>query len=107
MALIECDECGQEISDKAEACPKCGMPLRKKMPQRQFVPVQTKSRGAAIALALILGGLGIHRFYLNQPIWGLLYMLFCWTFIPSILGFLEAICYLSYSDQAFQKKYAT
>ena len=26
MALIKCTECGQEISDAAEACPKCGAP---------------------------------------------------------------------------------
>lgn len=29
MALIKCSECGKEISDKAAACPNCGMPLRK------------------------------------------------------------------------------
>lgn len=28
MALIECDECGAQISDKASACPKCGNPLK-------------------------------------------------------------------------------
>ena len=28
MALIKCPECGKEISDKALACPNCGMPLR-------------------------------------------------------------------------------
>lgn len=29
MALIKCPECGKEISDKALACPNCGMPLRR------------------------------------------------------------------------------
>ena len=29
MALIKCSECGQEISDTATACPKCGAPVRK------------------------------------------------------------------------------
>lgn len=29
MSLIKCPECGKEISDKAAACPNCGMPLRK------------------------------------------------------------------------------
>ena len=29
MALIKCPECGKEISDKATACPNCGMPLRR------------------------------------------------------------------------------
>ena len=27
MALINCSECGREISDKAEACPGCGAPV--------------------------------------------------------------------------------
>ena len=30
MALIECKECGQQISDKAEFCPHCGLPLVKR-----------------------------------------------------------------------------
>lgn len=27
MALISCPECTQEVSDKAEACPKCAAPI--------------------------------------------------------------------------------
>lgn len=27
MALIRCPECGKEISNKARACPNCGMPI--------------------------------------------------------------------------------
>lgn len=27
MALIQCSECGQQVSDKATLCPKCGAPL--------------------------------------------------------------------------------
>jgi hypothetical protein len=30
MALIECPECGKEISDKASACPHCGAPQKPK-----------------------------------------------------------------------------
>lgn len=29
MALIKCNECGQMVSDKAEACPHCGCPVEK------------------------------------------------------------------------------
>ncbi len=29
MALIKCKECGNEVSDKAYDCPKCGVSLRK------------------------------------------------------------------------------
>ncbi len=27
MALINCTECNHEVSNKAEACPKCGAPI--------------------------------------------------------------------------------
>ena len=27
MALIKCNECGHEVSDKASACPNCGCPI--------------------------------------------------------------------------------
>lgn len=30
MALINCPECGKEISDKATNCPNCGMPIGNK-----------------------------------------------------------------------------
>ena len=30
MALIKCDECGKEFSDKANACPNCACPVERK-----------------------------------------------------------------------------
>ncbi len=32
MALISCSECGNEVSDKAAACPKCGCPVSVSVP---------------------------------------------------------------------------
>ena len=29
MALINCPECGRQVSDQAAACPECGYPIRK------------------------------------------------------------------------------
>lgn len=60
-----------------------------------------KSRSTAILLAILLGGLGIHRLYLGKWITGLLYMLFCWTYIPAILGLLEGIYLALMSDDNF------
>lgn len=31
MALINCPECGKEISDEVKTCPSCGKPLKKQM----------------------------------------------------------------------------
>jgi TM2 domain-containing membrane protein YozV len=64
-----------------------------------------KSRTTAGMLALFLGGIGIHKFYLDRPFQGLLYMGFCWTFIPAILGFLEAISFFTTDDADFNAVY--
>lgn len=37
MALINCPECNKEISDKANACPHCGLPLEKEKPINQKI----------------------------------------------------------------------
>ena len=31
MTLFNCPDCGNEISDKAESCPKCGSPLNQEI----------------------------------------------------------------------------
>ena len=49
-----------------------------------------KSPATAVALAIFLGGLGAHRFYLSQYWQGALYILFCWTFIPALIAVVEA-----------------
>ncbi len=56
-------------------------------------------------LALLLGGIGAHKFYLGRIGMGILYLVFVWTFIPAIVAFVEAIIYITMSDQAFAKKY--
>lgn len=64
-----------------------------------------KSKGTAAILALLLGGIGAHKFYLDQTFQGLLYVVFCWTFIPACLALVEAVVYLTMDDYAFQQKY--
>jgi DNA-directed RNA polymerase subunit RPC12/RpoP len=41
MALINCPECGKEISDRAVNCPNCGVPLRT---DSQHIPAQKNIR---------------------------------------------------------------
>lgn len=48
-----------------------------------------KDPTTGILLALFLGGVGAHRFYLKQTGLGILYLVFCWTFIPAIVAFVE------------------
>ncbi len=42
-----------------------------------------------ILLAIFLGGIGIHKFYAGKSGIGILYFLFCWTFVPSIIALIE------------------
>jgi len=64
-----------------------------------------KNKVVAGVLAILLGGLGIHKFYLGKLGQGILYLVFAWTGIPSIIGLIEGILYLVKSDEEFNYKY--
>ena len=64
-----------------------------------------KNRIVATILALLLGGIGLHKFYLNDNKKGILYFLFSWTFIPYFFGLIDAIILLLMSDEAFNLMY--
>lgn len=100
-----CSDCGSIIKIKAEICPKCG--VRQTLPPNAFgnVAANGKSKIAAALFAFFLGGLGVHKFYLGQVGKGFLYLLFCWTFIPSLIAFIEFIILLTMSDESFNQKY--
>ncbi len=70
-------------------------------------PIQNQSKDKIVAgiLAILLGDIGVHKFYLGKIGQGILYLLFCWTGIPAIIGLIEGILYLLASDQEFQTKY--
>ncbi len=53
MALINCPECGSQVSDSAGACPNCGHPMRGNKP--------SKSKASKLktgAIVNVVGGLG-------------------------------------------------
>ena len=58
------------------------------------------SKGIYIALCLFLGGAGAHKFYAGKWIQGLLYLAFCWTFIPVILSLVDVIIAICKSPDA-------
>ena len=97
-----CSECGEIIKIKAEICPKCGV---RQLGAPLYSKHNGKSKIAAALLAFFLGGFGVHKFYLGQVGRGVLYLLFFWTFIPSIIAFIEFIIFLTMSDEEFNRKY--
>lgn len=127
MALIRCNRCGNMMSEHAFACPKCGNPIYgvtpppaqgcyqpNPMPAPVYVqvnpmpmqaPIQPKSQIVAGLLALFLGGLGIHYFYIGKPVPGIIFLLLCWTGIPAIIAFVQAIVFFCLSKQRFNERW--
>jgi TM2 domain-containing membrane protein YozV len=68
-------------------------------------PVEEHNKTTEALLAIFLGDFGAHKFYLEQSITGFLYLIFFWTFIPALIGFIEGLNYLSHSQDEFTEKY--
>lgn len=58
MALIKCEDCGKEFSDKASACPNCGCPNKKiKVKTKQSKTINKtalKSKNAIIIIVSVI-----------------------------------------------------
>ena len=131
MALINCKECGQQISDAASVCPHCGAPVVKvvycpacgtKVPGNvrfcphcggRIVPPSSmaqaggKEKVVAGLLAIFLGWLGIHYFYLGKTTAGIITIVLsaCTCGIWSLLMLVQGILMLTMSDADFEEKY--
>lgn len=134
MGEKTCPQCGAPIDPGATECKFCGEKIVTQQaaqqintqqatfaqPQPQVIIQQAapqqiyvsginpawpiKSKTAAGVLAILLGGLGVHKFYLGKIGMGILYLLFCWTGIPSVIGLVEGIMYLCSNNENFQLK---
>lgn len=88
MALFNCPECGAQISDKAAACPKCGVTINRtptviNPPARRTPAISDRTAvGIIAAMAAVMYGLSqlpwlilldVHRqpIYISQSYWGI------------------------------------
>ncbi|MBD1869917.1 NINE protein [Oculatella sp. FACHB-28] len=67
-----------------------------------------KNRKVAVALAfagMVMPVSGLHKFYLGQPIWGVLYLLLSWTPIPKVASVIEGVWYLAQNQDDFDQNF--
>lgn len=64
-----------------------------------------KNKFVAALLALFLGGLGVHKFYLGNTKMGVIYFLFFWTTLPALISLIEGVLYVVQDKQSFDAKY--
>ena len=113
-----CKSCGQSVDDNTAYCPNCGSSVQEGLPSTNAGSVgnnpyqQDAQFGSTMAagtawglgddkklvnkiayglLAILLGGFGVHKFYTGKTMWGIIYILLCWTGIPAILALVEGI----------------
>ena len=73
-------------------------------------PVPARSRKIAVALAFS-GAIApfptawIHKFYIGQYLWGIVYLVLAPTLLPRVACCLEGVWYLTQSDDSFTQRF--
>ncbi len=64
-----------------------------------------KDKNVAAILALFLGGIGVHKFYLGRTGAGLLYLLFSLTMIPALLAVIDFFVLALMDTDEFNRRF--
>lgn len=79
MALINCPECGKQVSSEAPTCPGCGYPISEKLAQAQAAAPGGSSLSEAHTQVLA---------EIRPSWWGFFwYLFFFWLIIPPIIAY--------------------
>lgn len=114
MSAQECVYCGEEFEDFEDFETDTDSEyLNDADPQNQNsyytdysnANLPEKSRLAAALLAFFLGVLGVHLFYLNKPLRGIVYLILAFTGITCLFALIDFIVYLAASKEYFYKHY--
>ncbi|HFK5521327.1 TPA: TM2 domain-containing protein [Elizabethkingia anophelis] len=73
----------------------------------QQVSYKSEKKVAAGVLGILIGSLGIHKFYLGYTKAGIIQLIatFVTCGIASVIGLIEGIIYLTKSDEEFDRTY--
>jgi TM2 domain-containing membrane protein YozV len=67
--------------------------------------IDRKNRTTAAMLALFVGWLGFHHFYLGDRRRGIYYLGFFWTLVPLFLGWIDGVRLALMDEQEFEQKF--
>lgn len=70
--------------------------------------VMSQPKNQKLAIILALAGMaipGLHKFYLKRYGWGIVYLLFWWTYIPQTASAIEGVWYLSQDQDEFDRNF--
>jgi TM2 domain-containing membrane protein YozV len=109
-----CYTCGVKTKDNQVMCVKCGVSLESASSSGiSFGENGKKDKMIAFVLALVLGTIGAHKFYLGYKNPAII-MLICGTIgwilvipalVMAVIALIEAIIYITKSDEEFQMIY--
>jgi TM2 domain-containing membrane protein YozV len=119
-----CTKCGAANDDTAQFCISCQTPLS---PVAGYQPMQSVNQGSgamtdwkalgadkkvlAGILGIVVGAFGVHKFVLGYTTEGLIMLLTTviscgiLAIVPSVIGIVEGIIYLTKSDEEFVTTY--
>lgn len=131
--IIKCSNCGTENTGLENYCRNCGTSLddpfqqqqqQQQMQQQYQSPQQTQGADKKLAAGItgiLLGGFGVHKFILGYQQEGIILLsvyllglvfavITCGIgvfvpLIPSVIGLVEGIIYLTKSDEEFVQTY--
>src|SRR5512146_1335411 len=76
MALIQCPDCGRQVSSEAAACPGCGYPIAERVRSGEISPAPAQPGGLLLEV---------------RPSWWkyFWYLVFSWLIIPLIVALVK------------------
>ena len=106
MPQIACSQCSQKIDANLITCPQCQATQGLEALSGIDPDIRIKNQKLAIWFGFIFGGLGVHKFYLGQHVKGSLYLVFSWTLVPVVVGWIDSVRTMKMSSFNFEQRYS-
>ncbi len=63
------------------------------------------NRNLAIIFSILMGGMGVQKFFTRNYVGGIFMVIFSWTMIPAIIGLIDAFKFSNMTDEEFDERY--